>query len=176
MIQGGTLVTDSESTRADLLVRDGKIAAIRSQLPNTTTIIDARGKLVMPGGIDSHVHLQHPIDRLSIETADDFHTGTVAAACGGVTSIVDFALQRHGETLREAVSRRLKDANGKPVIDYGFHIIVTDVRDDVLEEIPALIEEGFPSYKIYMTYADKVVRDDALLRLLEVTAANDGLA
>ncbi|MCS5701640.1 MAG: dihydropyrimidinase [Acidobacteria bacterium] len=176
LIQGGTLVTDSESTRADLLVRDGKIAAIRSQLPNTTTIIDARGKLVMPGGIDSHVHLQHPIDRLSIETADDFHTGTVAAACGGVTSIVDFALQRHGETLREAVSRRLKDANGKPVIDYGFHIIVTDVRDDVLEEIPALIEEGFPSYKIYMTYADKVVRDDALLRLLEVTAANDGLA
>ena len=134
LIQGGTLVTDSESTRADLLVRDGKIAAIRSQLPNTTTIIDARGKLVMPGGIDSHVHLQHPIDRLSIETADDFHTGTVAAACGGVTSIVDFALQRHGETLREAVSRRLKDANGKPVIDYGFHIIVTDVRDHVLDD------------------------------------------
>ena len=176
LIQGGTLVTASESTRADLLVRDGKIASIGSQLPNTSTVIDARGQLVMPGGIDSHVHLQHPIDRLSIETADDFHTGTVAAACGGVTSIVDFALQRHGETLRQAVRRRLRDANDKPVIDYGFHIIVTDVRDDVLEEIPALIEEGFPSYKVYMTYADKVVHDDALLRLLEVTAANDGLA
>ena len=106
LIQGGTLVTASESTRADLLVRDGKIASIGSQLPNTSTAIDARGKLVMPGGIDSHVHLQHPIDRLSIETTDDFHTGTVAAACGGVTSIVDFALQRHGVTLRHAVRRR----------------------------------------------------------------------
>lgn len=176
LIRGGTLVTDTESTHADLLVRDGKIAMVGSKLPDVTTVIDASGKLVMPGGIDSHVHLQHPIDRLSIVTADDFHSGTVAAACGGVTSIVDFALQRHGETLREAVNRRLGDADGKPVIDYGFHIIVTDVRDDVLEEIPGLIEDGFPSYKIYMTYADKVVRDDALLRLLEVTAANGGLA
>ena len=137
--------------------------------------MDATGHLVMPGGIDTHVHLAHPIDRMGIETADDFYSGTVAAACGGVTTIIDFALQRRGDGLTEAVERRRRQARGEAVIDYGFHIIVTDARPEILAEIPACIEAGFPSFKIYMTYSDKIVRDDALLKILEVTATAGGL-
>jgi dihydropyrimidinase len=129
----------------------------------------------MPGGIDTHVHLAHPIDRLGIKTADDFHTGTVAAACGGVTTIIDFALQRRGDSLVQARDDRLREVDAEAVIDYGLHVIVTDVRDDVLAEIPALIGEGFPSFKVYMTYTDKVVPDDALIRVLEATAQHAGL-
>ena len=106
LIRGGTLVTASESVEADLLIRDGKIEARGRNLKTDGEVVDATGHLVMPGGIDTHVHLAHPIDRMGIETADDFYSGTVAAACGGVTTIIDFALQRRGDGLTEAVERR----------------------------------------------------------------------
>ncbi len=177
LIRGGTLVTAADSKQADVLVRDGKIAETGAGLQTAGRVLDASGQLVMPGGIDTHVHLSHPVDRLRITTADDFYTGTVAAACGGVTTIVDFALQRRGESLSQARDRRIQqDAAGHPVIDYGFHIIVTDVRDDVLDEIPTLVGEGFPSFKLLMTYSDKKVDDTALLRVMERTAQHGGLA
>ena len=176
LLRGGTLVTASESSRGDLLVRDGRIAEIGSALESTGVVIDASDHLVMPGGIDTHVHHSHPIERLGIETADDFYTGTVAAACGGVTTIIDFALQRHGDSLTETRDRRLPDVENQAVVDYGLHIIVTDVRDEILAEIPALVGEGFPSFKVMMTYADKKVDDAGLLRVLEATSQSGGIA
>ena len=175
LIEGGTLVTAADSYRADLLIRNGKISCIGNSLQSDVKAIDAGGMLVMPGGIDAHVHLAHSVDRIGLVTAEDFYTGTVAAACGGVTSIVDFALQRRGQSLEQAVIDRMRQAEGEAVIDYGFHIIVTDVRRDVLEEMPRLIGEGFPSFKIYMTYTDKVVDDAGLIKVLEQTAEHGGL-
>ncbi len=175
LIRGGTLVSATETRVADLLVRDGCIAEVGSRLETSGRVIEAGGHLVMPGGIDTHVHLHHPIDRLGIRTADDFYTGTVAAACGGVTTIIDFALQRRGESLLEARDHRLAEMRDDAVVDYSVHMIITDVRADVLAEMPQLIADGFPSFKIYMTYADKIVHDDALIRVLEVAAAHGGL-
>lgn len=176
LIAGGTVVTTDRMERADVLVRDGRIAAVGPNLSRgAAPIIDAHGHWVMPGGIDTHTHLAHPIDRLGINTADDFFTGTVAGACGGVTAIIDFSLQRRGESMLHARDRRLAEIEPDAIIDYGFHTIVTDVRDDVVAEVPVLIDDGFPSFKVYMTYGDKIVDDAGLIRLLEATGANGGL-
>ena len=175
LISGGTVVTADRMEPADVLIRDGRIADVGPDLATEGEVLDASGHWVMPGGIDTHTHLAHPIDRLGIKTADDFFTGTVAGACGGVTTFIDFSLQRRGESLALARDRRLAEIDPDAVIDYGFHTIVTDVRDDVLDEVPGLIEGGFPSFKIYMTYGDKIVADDGLLRLLEATGAHGGL-
>ncbi len=177
LIAGGTVVTATRTVRADVLVRDGRIAAVGADLAENRAarILDARGHWVMPGGIDTHTHLAHPIDRLGVTTADDFHAGTVAGACGGVTTIIDFALQRRGESLLQARDRRLAEIEPDAVIDYGFHTIVTDPRRDALAEMPALIEDGFPSFKVYMTYGDKIVDDAGLLKTLEITARHGGI-
>ena len=180
VITGGTIVTADRMGPGELLVRDGRIAAVGPDLRaaaarNPTRVIDATGHWVMPGGIDTHTHLLHPIDRLGVTTADDFLTGTVAAACGGVTTIIDFSLQRRGESLLHARDRRLAEIEPDAIVDYGFHTIVTDVRADVLAEMPVLIEGGFPSFKVYMTYGDKIVPDGGLLRMLEVTGEHGGL-
>ena len=174
LIRGGTLVTESGARDADLLVENGKIAQVGSGLSGDR-VLDAHGMWVMPGGIDTHTHLHHPIDRIGIRTADDFHTGTVAAAHGGVTSFIDFSLQRAGDALAHARDVRLQEMEPECVIDYGFHTIITDVNDDTLAEIPDLIQAGFPSFKIYMTYADKIVQDDALIKVLEATGKHGGL-
>ncbi len=176
LIRGGTLVTATDSGEAELLIRDGKIAEIGTNLETTGRILDASEQLVMPGGIDTHVHLSHPIDSLGIKTADDFSTGTVAAACGGVTTFIDFAQQRSGDSLTETRDRRLKEVEVDAIIDYSLHIIVTDVGDDALAEIPALVGEGFPSFKLMMTYVGKKLNDSELLRVFEVTAQHGGIA
>ena len=180
LVRGGTVVSSTESRVADVLIVDGAVAAVgpsvdADAVPDGTLEIDATGMLVMPGGIDTHTHLAHPIDRLGITTADDFHTGTIAAACGGVTTIIDFALQRRGESLATARDRRVDEIEPDAVIDYGCHIIVTDVTDAAVSEIPAMIASGFPSFKVYMTYGDKKVDDEGLLRLLEACGQAGGL-
>ncbi len=182
LITGGTVVTADRMERADVLVRDGRIAAVGPNLlagdPSShgaARTIDATGHWVMPGGIDTHTHIAHPIDRLGINTADDFYTGTVAGACGGVTAFIDFSLQRRGESMLHARDRRLAEIEPDAIIDYGFHTIVTDVREDVIDEVPVLIEDGFPSFKVYMTYGDKIVDDAGLIRLLEATGTSGGL-
>ena len=175
LLRGGTLVTAADMTEGDLLIRDGKIAEIGQALQTSGQVLDARDHLVMPGGIDTHVHLAHPIERLGIQTADDFYTGTVAAACGGVTTIVDFALQRQGHSLTKTLDGRLSSVRDEAVTDYSLHIIVTDVRAETLGEIPKLVGEGFPSFKVMMTYADKKVDDAGLLRVLEATSEHRGI-
>jgi dihydropyrimidinase len=176
LVRGGTLVTATSSWESDLLIRDGKIAQVDTNLDTAGRILDASNQLVMPGGIDTHVHLSHPIDALGITTADDFHTGTVAAACGGVTTIIDFALQRRGDSLTDTRDRRLAEIENEAVVDYSLHTIVTDVRDQTLAEMPALVGEGFPSFKLMMTYAGKRLDDTELLRVFEATAEHGGIA
>ena len=175
LIRGGTVVTADRMVPSDVLLRDGLIAGVGTGLDTTGDILDATGHWVMPGGIDTHTHLAHPIDRLGITTADDFYTGTIAGACGGVTTILDFGLQRPGEPLSKARDRRLAEIVDDAIIDYGFHMIVTDVREEILAEMPELITGGFPSFKVYMTYSDKKVDDCDLLRLLERAGEHGGL-
>ncbi len=181
-IRGGTVVSATGREDADVLVRDGVIERVtpRSEAQgneptNGARVIEAEGCLVMPGGIDTHTHLAHPIGRLGVTTADDFYTGTVAAAYGGVTSIVDFGLQERDGSLIEAKDARLDLISADTIIDFGFHMIVTDVNDAVLAEMVHLIGADFPSFKVYMTYGDKKIGDDDLILLLEVAGANGGL-
>ena len=175
LIRGGTIVTADSIEEADVLTRDGRIVEVGEGLASEGRVIDASGHWVMPGGIDTHTHLAHPIGRLGITTADDFYTGTVAGAFGGVTTILDFGLQGKGESLSRARDRRLGEIAPDAVIDYGFHMIVTDVNEAVLAEVGDLIAAGFPSFKIYMTYSDKKIGDDDLLVLLEAAAGLGGL-
>lgn len=175
LLSGGTLVTATESVEADLLIRNGKIALIGRDLETEGEKRDVSGRLVMPGGIDTHVHLEHPIERLGVVTGDDFYTGTVAAACGGTTAIIDFALQKKGESIAQALDRRRGEAQ-KCVIDYGLHVILTDVRDDVLSEIPHFIKKGYTSYKLFTTFGDKYLDDAAIIKVFEKTATNGAIA
>jgi dihydropyrimidinase len=175
LIRGGTVVTADSTRDSDVLVRDGRIEAVGSGLTSDGRVIDAHGHWVMPGGIDTHTHLAHPIGRLGVTTADDFYTGTVAGAFGGVTTILDFGLQGKGESLSVARDRRLGEIEPDAVIDYGFHMIVTDVTESVIEEMAGLVAAGFPSFKVYMTYGDKKIGDDDLILLLEAAAEHGGL-
>jgi dihydropyrimidinase len=175
LIQGGTVVTADSMGDADVLTRDGSVVEIGSGLTTDGRVIDAAGRWVMPGGIDTHTHLAHPIGRLGVTTADDFYTGTVAGAFGGVTTILDFGLQGKGESLSFARDRRLAEIHPDAVIDYGFHMIVTDVNDSIIEEMAGLVRAGFPSFKVYMTYGDKKISDEHLILLLEAAAEHGGL-
>ena len=175
MLRGGTIVTASETFEADLLIRDGRIAAVGTSLTTIGEIRDVLRRFVMPGGIDTHVHLEHPVDRIGIETADDFFSGSVAAACGGTTTIVDFALQRKGDDLEKVSTERAELAGKKSILDFGLHIILTDIREETPSQMRQAVEQGFTSFKIYMTYADKHVDDASLLRILETNADSGGL-
>jgi dihydropyrimidinase len=175
LIRGGTVVTADAREDAGVLIRDGRIVEVGLGLTSDGRVIDADGHWVMPGGIDTHTHLAHPIGRLGVTTADDFYTGTVAGAFGGVTTILDFGLQGKGESLSAARDRRLGEIQPDSVIDYGFHMIVTDVNELVIEEIGGLVRAGFPSFKVYMTYGDKKIGDDDLILLLEAAAEHGGL-
>ena len=175
LLKNGTLVTASDKFDADLLIRDGHIAAFGKDLTTDGETRDVAGLLVMPGGIDTHVHLQHPIERLGVVTADDFYTGTVAAACGGTTCIIDFALQKKGDSIEEATRRRMDEAR-QSVVDFSLHVILTDLRDEVLDEIPTFIERGFVSYKLFTTFGDKRVDDGGLVKVFERLAPHGGLA
>ncbi len=164
VIKNGIVVTASEVLEADVGIEGEKVVELGKGLTAPTSI-DAEGCYVFPGFIDVHVHLQMPVR--DMVSTDDFYTGTVAAACGGTTTVLDFA-EAHGEdTLTEAVSRRRSEADGKVVIDYGLHL--TGNRDDeaFLKEIRDLAEAGYTSLKIYTTYPGLMVDDGQILRLLE---------
>jgi dihydropyrimidinase len=175
VIRGGTVVTAGDSVVCDVGIRDGRVAALADRLPGAREEIDATGKLVMPGGVDAHCHIDEPAYR-GVKVADDFASGTIAAACGGTTTILSFACQAKGETLRSVVEAHHKKAEGKAVIDYGFHLIVTDPHPGLLgQELPALIEDGYCSLKIFMTYDGYMLEDRQILETLDAARRHNAL-
>jgi dihydropyrimidinase len=170
LVKGGTLVTPIDELEADLLVRGEHIEAIGHGLPvsDDTVVVDAGGCFVLPGVIDAHTHIA--LDTGIYQTPDDWFVGSRAAACGGVTTVVDFATQFSGQTLREAVEARLAEAQDA-VIDYAFHVMVTDLPPGREGELADLVELGTPSVKLYTTYRPSYYADDAtILRLMEAAA------
>src|SRR5690348_12565700 len=152
LITNGLVVTATDTYAGDVAISGGKIAAIGEHLPreNAAHIIDAAGKYVLPGGIDVHTHLDMPFGGTT--SSDDFETGTRAAAFGGTTTLIDFAIQYKGQTLRQAFDTWMKKAEGKAACDYAFHCIITDLPDSRLPEIKGLVEEGVTSFKLFMAY------------------------
>ncbi|WP_428029395.1 dihydropyrimidinase [Ancylobacter sp.] len=167
VIRGGTVVTASDTVRADVGIRDGRIVAVAESLTGGAKVIDASGLLVMPGGIDSHVHLAQPAFG-GPAMADDFESGTRSAIAGGNTTVLPFALQPRGASLRQSVMDYHKEAEGKCYCDYGFHLIISDPSASVLgQELPALVGDGYTSFKVFMTYDDLVLNDRQLLEVFD---------
>jgi dihydropyrimidinase len=174
LVKGGTIVTASDRYTGDVFIDGEKIAAIGSALDlPADRVIDAAGKYVLPGGIDVHTHLDMPFGGTT--SADDFQSGTIAAAYGGTTTIVDFAIQYQGQTLHHALETWMKKAEGKAAIDYGFHMIITELSDQVEQEMDALVREGVTSFKLFMAYPGVFMLDDAtIFRALLRTGRNGG--
>jgi dihydropyrimidinase len=176
IIRNGSVVTATDTYVADVAIAKGKIAAIGANLPtqNATEILDASNKLVMPGGIDVHTHLDMPFGGTT--SADDFETGTRAAAFGGTTTLIDFAIQYKGQPLRQAFDTWMSKAASKAVCDYAFHCIVTDVSGGQLAEMNDLVHEGVTSFKLFMAYPGVFMLDDgSIFKALQTTAKNGGL-
>jgi len=174
-IRGGTVVTASDTIRCDVGIKDGKIALLAENITEAARTIDASGLIVMPGGIDSHVHLDQPSGP-DVTMADGFESGTRSAAAGGNTTIIPFAMQVKGESLRACVSDYHRKAEGKAYIDYGFHLVVSDPTPTVLnQELPALFADGCTSFKVFMTYDDLVLSDRQLLEVFDVARREQAL-
>ena len=167
-IRGGTVVTASDSYRADIGVREGRIVGIGERIEGAAEEIDASGLLVLPGGVDPHVHLDQPSGE-GVVMADDFASGTRAAAAGGNTTVLPFALQEKGRSLRECVQEYHGKAEGRCHVDVSFHLIVSDPTPQVLgQELPALMKDGYTSFKVFMIYDDLKLSDAELLDVFEV--------
>jgi dihydropyrimidinase len=175
VIRNADVATASDRFRCDIGIRDGKIAALGMRLGEGAEEIDAAGLLALPGGVDAHCHLDQPMPD-GMRMADDFFTGTRSAACGGTTTVVPFAAQVKGGSLRAAVDDYHARAAGRAAIDYAFHLIVADPTPQVLqEELPDLIRRGYTSFKIYMTYDDLKLSDREILDVLSVARAHKAL-
>jgi len=173
LIKNGTVVTATDQYKGDVLIEDEKITVIGSALDmHADKVIDAGGKLVLPGGIDVHTHMDMPFGGTT--SADDFESGTVAAAFGGTTSIVDFAIQYRGQTLHHAMETWAKKADGRAVIDYGFHMIITELNDQVEGEMDALVGQGITSFKLFMAYPGVFMLDDASIFKALLRTGNNG--
>src|SRR5438309_6339773 len=175
LIKNGTIVTAVDQYKGDVLVEGEKITLIGTTIDvQADKTIDASGKYVLPGGIDVHTHLDMPFGGTT--SADDFESGTTAAAFGGTTSIVDFAIQYRGQTLHHAWETWMKKAEGKAVIDYGFHMIMTEVSDQLEREMDALVRQGVTSFKLFMAYPGVFMLDDgSIFKALQATSKNGGL-
>jgi dihydropyrimidinase len=175
LIRNGQIITAVDNYVADVLVEDEKISTIGRKLDiEVDRTIDASNKLVVPGGIDPHTHMELPFG--GTFASDDFRSGTVAAAHGGTTTIIDFAVQYHGESLIQAVDNWHNKAEGKTAIDYGFHLITTDLPDERVPEMRQLINEGVMSFKLFMAYPGVFLVDDAtIFRAMKNAAQAGGL-
>lgn len=175
LIRNGTVVTAEATTSADVLIDGGVIREVRAGIdPAGHTVVDAAGLLVLPGGVDAHTHLDMPFG--GTYSADDFETGTKAAAIGGTTTIVDFAIQSRGMKMRSALDTWWGKAEGKACIDYGLHMIITDLPASGLEDMDAMVREGVASFKLFMAYPGVLMVDDAtIFRALRQTAKNGAL-
>ena len=168
IIRGGTVATAADTFSCDIGITGGRIAALGANLGDARDIVDASGKLVLPGGIDSHVHIAQPSGP-GIVMADDFASATRSAAFGGNTMVLPFAMQQKGESLREVVTAYQKKADGQCYIDVSFHLIIADATDTVLgQELPALVHDGYTSFKVFMTYEGLALSDIEMLNVMAV--------
>ncbi len=174
LIKNGTVVTAAETYRADLLIDGEKIALLGTDLPaDGAKVVDASGKYVLPGGIDVHTHLELPFG--GTVASDDFYTGHKAAAFGGTTSHIDFVIQGKGESLHQAVENWHRKSDAKAVVDYGFHVAVTDLTEAVMNEIPSMGKDGVTSLKLFMAYKGSLQIDDTTLFKTLMKAAEAGM-
>ncbi len=175
LISGGLVVTASDELAVDVLVEDGTVVALGvGQNWSADSVIDAAGKYVVPGGVDGHTHMEMPFGGTT--ASDTFETGTRAAAWGGTTTVVDFAIQTIGATLREGLDAWHAKAEGNCAIDYAFHMIMSDVNASSLKEMEALVGEGVSSFKLFMAYPGVLYSDDGqVLRALQKGAETGGL-
>jgi dihydropyrimidinase len=175
LIRNGRVITAVDDYRADILVEDETVSVIGAKLDMEADLtIDAAGKLVIPGGIDPHTHMELPFG--GTQASDDFRTGTIAAAHGGTTSIIDFAVQNKGQSLIAGLDNWHQKAEGKCAIDYGFHLITTDFEDSQIEEMHTLMDEGVTSFKMFMAYPGVFLVDDAtIFRAMSAAGERGGL-
>jgi dihydropyrimidinase len=173
IIKGGTVATASDTFASDIGVKDGRIVALAENLEGATQVVDAAGKLVLPGGIESHCHIEQESASGGM-TSDDYYSGSVSAAFGGNTTFIPFAAQHRGQTIADVLNLYHDRAGPKSVIDYSYHLIVTDPTERVLkEELPQAFEAGITSFKVFMTYDKMIVTDEMMLDIL-VTAKEHG--
>jgi len=170
IVKNGTVVTSTDTFKADIGITDGKISDVKKEITAPAeTVIDAKGKYVLPGVIDPHTHMELPF--MAATSADDFEAGTIAAAFGGVTTIIDFAIQPKGKTFLETVELWRKKADPKVVTDYSLHVAVTDLTEERLAEIPKVLDYGVTSFKLFMTYRKEglISEDWQLLEMLKAS-------
>lgn len=171
----GTVANATETFQADIGIKDGLIVAIGKKLGEADRVIDASGKYVLPGGIEAHCHIEQESSS-GLMTSDDYYSGSVSAAFGGNTCFIPFAAQHRGQTLKEVLETYHGRAAPKSVIDYSFHLIISDPTDEVLyQELPRAIEEGITSFKVYMTYDRLIVDDSQMLDILAVAKKHGAL-
>jgi dihydropyrimidinase len=179
LIRGGTVISDSSASQLDLYVQSGRIIAQGSpgifDKEHFTEVIDSSGMFVLPGLIDPHVHFDAPF--MGSKTVHDFQTGSIAAAYGGITTVICFTTQGKGESIIKNIEDLNRNAEKQSLIDWGFHGIVLDAKEDTLSEIQHLINAGYPTYKCFTTYrhSNRMVEDTDILSLLKVTARNNAM-
>lgn len=174
VVRNGTVVTGGDVVRCDVAISEGRISALGEGL-RADRVIDASGKIVVPGGIDSHVHIAQPSGP-DIVMADDFESATRSAAFGGNTTVLPFCMQEKDHGLRAAVQAYHAKADGQCYIDYGFHLIVSDPSPQVLgQELPALLADGYSSFKVFMTYEGLALTDEQILKVMSVAKSSGGL-
>lgn len=176
VVRNGIVATASDTIRCDIGVSGGRITALAENLPKAVREIDAAGRYVTPGGIDTHCHLDQPMTP-PVRLADDFESGTRSAACGGTTTVIPFAEQKRGATIQSALNDYHRRAEGRASVDYAFHLIVADPTHEVLtQELPRLVADGYSSFKLYMTYPGLQLDDRQVLELLAVAKKHDAMA
>lgn len=177
LVKEAKIVTSSDIFDADIYVEDGIISAIARSIDNKQAerVINARGKLLLPGGIDGHTHFEMPF--MGTTTADDFYSGTVCSAAGGITTIIDFAVQQKGESLKRALDNWHSKASGKAIVDYSFHVIFRDVNDATLDEVKEVIDSGVTSFKVFTTYRKEglMLDDGEIVEVMKRVSSNGGL-
>jgi dihydropyrimidinase len=175
VIRRGTVATAADTTACDIGIKDGVVAMLGKNLGLGAREIDASGRLVLPGGIDSHCHIEQR-SSAGVVCADDFYSATVSAAFGGTTTVIPFAAQHRGQSLRQVVEEYHAAARPKAVIDYAFHLIISDPSEQVMgQELPALIRDGYTSFKVYMTYDLLALDDRQMLDILAVARREGAL-
>lgn len=169
------MVTAEGTFRADVGIEAGRIVQLATGIPQGTQDVDCRGLLIFPGFIDVHTHFDTYLAPFDLTSPDNFESGTRQAAAGGVTTVVDYAFQTAGETLHDAVDRWQGKAHGHALIDYGFHTVVVDASSNVLDEIPDMVRDGFPSFKVFMNHGFGDLSDQDLYGILRATGKAGGL-